>query len=214
MELTMTVEILGPAPDHRAAPQAAIHPLTVRIAHWINAAAMIVMITSGWKIYNASPIFPFLFPEAITLGGWLGGAIQWHFAAMWLLAINGGIYLGYGILSGRLYRKLWPISFRAIVHDVSAAFTAKLSHDDLTTYNSVQKLLYTGVIASAVLVVLSGLAIWKPVQFGPLTRLFGDFDSARVVHFVAMSLIAGFVVIHVVMSLLVPRSLLAMLRGR
>lgn len=210
----MTVEIPGPAPDRRAPPQAAIHPVIVRIAHWINAVAMIVMITSGWKIYNASPIFPFLFPEAVTLGGWLGGAIQWHFAAMWLLAINGGIYLGYGILSGRFSRKLWPIPLRAIAHDVSAALSGKLSHDDLTTYNSVQKLLYTGVIAAAVLAVLSGLAIWKPVQFGPLTRLFGDFDGARVVHFVAMSLIAGFVVIHVVMSLLVPRSLLAMLRGR
>jgi thiosulfate reductase cytochrome b subunit len=210
----VTVEILDDMPDHRATSRVVIHPLIVRISHWINAAAMTLMISSGWQIYNASPIFAFRFPEAVTLGGWLGGALQWHFAAMWLLATNGLVYLVYGITSGRFAGKLWPISFRGIIHDVSAALSGKLSHDNLATYNSVQKLLYIGVIAIAVIAVLSGLAIWKPVQFRFLAGLFGDFDTARVVHFVAMSSIVGFVVVHVAMSLIVPRSLLAMFRGR
>ena len=210
----MSVETLGRAPDHRAASAAPIHPLIVRIAHWINACAMVVMIGSGWQIYNASPIFPFRFPGALTLGGWLGGALQWHFAAMWLLAANGLVYLAYGFFSGRFVRKFLPISFRAIVADLSATLSGKLAHDDLTIYNTVQKLLYAGVIAAGILAVASGLAIWKPVQFGALARLFGDFDIARVVHFFAMSAIVGFLVVHIAMSLLVPRSLLAMLRGR
>lgn len=210
----MSVETLGRTPDHRAAFAAPIHPLIVRIAHWINAVAMVVMIGSGWQIYNASPIFPFRFPGVLTLGGWLGGALQWHFAAMWVLAANGLVYLAYGALSGRFARKFLPISFGAVFQDVAAAFSGKLAHDDLAIYNSVQKLLYAGVIAAGVLAVASGLAIWKPVQFGMLAGLFGDFDTARVIHFIAMSSIVGFLVVHVVMSLLVPRSLLAMLRGR
>lgn len=210
----MSVETLARAPDRRAVAPAPIHPLIVRAAHWINAVAMVVMISSGWQIYNASPIFPFRFPGVSTLGGWLGGALQWHFAAMWVLAANGLVYLAYGLFSGRFVRKFLPISFRAIVADISAAVSGKLAHDDLAIYNSVQKLLYAGVIAAGVLAVASGLAIWKPVQFGALARLFGDFDIARVVHFAAMSVIVGFLVVHVAMSLLVPRSLLAMLRGR
>ena len=210
----MSVERLNHVTDHPAASQPLIHPLIVRVVHWINAIAMIVMISSGWQIYNASPIFPFRFPEALTLGGWLGGALQWHFAAMWLLAMNGLTYMAYGFVSGRFVRKFLPISFRAAVQDVSAAFSGRLTHDDLAVFNSVQRLLYTGVIAAGVLAVLSGLAIWKPVQFGLLARLLGDFDIARVVHFVAMSAIVGFLVVHVVMALLVPRSLLAMFRGR
>lgn len=210
----MPVEELDHSRDHRAAYVAPIHPLIVRITHWINAVAMVVMISSGWQIYNAFPIFPFRFPDPLTLGGWLGGALQWHFAAMWLLAANGLLYLAYGILSGRFFRKFLPISFRSLVLDVSAALSGKLAHEDLAIYNAVQKLLYAGVIAAGVLAVASGLAIWKPVQFGVLARLLGDFDTARVVHFVAMSTIVGFVVVHVAMSVLVPRSLLAMLRGR
>jgi thiosulfate reductase cytochrome b subunit len=210
----MTVEMLEHVPDHRNPSRRLIHPVIVRVAHWVNAIAMIVMITSGWQIYNASPIFLFRFPEALTLGGWLGGALQWHFAAMWLIVTNGAIYLVYGFASGRFARKFLPISLQGFLQDVSAALSGKLAHDDLAVYNSVQKLLYTGVIFAAVVVVMSGLAIWKPVQFGPLARLLGDFDNARVVHFVAMSSIVGFLAVHVAMSLLVPRSLLAMFRGR
>ena len=87
----------------------AIHPLYVRITHWINALAVLVMIGSGWQIYNASPLFPFLFPRSITIGGWLAGALMWHFAAMWVLVINGIVYVTLGIVTGRFRRKLLPI---------------------------------------------------------------------------------------------------------
>ena len=93
-----------------------VHPLIVRITHWINAFAVLVMVASGWKIYNASPLFEsFSFPEGLTLGGWLAGALQWHFAAMWLLALNGLVYVVYGIESGHFRRKLLPISPRAVI---------------------------------------------------------------------------------------------------
>jgi thiosulfate reductase cytochrome b subunit len=199
-----------------AAPavEKAIHPVWVRVTHWINAIAMLVMIGSGWQIYNASPLFNFTFARSITLGGWLGGAIQWHFAAMWVLAINGLVYLTLGFITGRFRRKLLPITPSAILADTRAALTFKLAHDDLSKYNAVQKLLYTGVILAGVIVVLSGLAIWKPVQFQELTTLFGGYDFARYVHFFAMAAIVGFLVIHVALALLVPKSLRAMVTGR
>jgi thiosulfate reductase cytochrome b subunit len=191
-----------------------IHPVWLRVTHWINAIAMLVMIGSGWQIYNASPLFNFTFSRSITLGGWLGGAIQWHFAAMWVLAINGLVYLTLGFVTGRFRRKLLPITPSAILADVKAALTFKLAHDDLSTYNAVQKLLYAGVILAGIIVVLSGLAIWKPVQFQELTTLFGGYNFARYVHFFAMAAIVGFLVVHVALALLVPKSLRAMITGR
>ena len=201
--------------DAAAPPAAAIiHPRWVRITHWINAIAMIVMIGSGWEIYNASPLFPFTFPKSITLGGWLAGALLWHFAAMWLLAINGLIYLSLGFFTGRFRRKLWPIRPAEVIADTKAALTFKLSHDDLSIYNAVQRLLYAGVIVAGVVIVLSGLAIWKPVQLQELTALFGGYEAARYVHFFAMAAIVGFLVIHIVLAIVVPRSLRAMITGR
>src|ERR1044071_1610660 len=161
------------------AAQAAIHPLWVRITHWINVLAMLVMIGSGWEIYNASPLFPFVFPKSITLGGWLAGALLWHFAAMWLLAVNGLIYLVLGIAGGRFRRKLLPIRPGEVLADAKAALRGRLSHDDLSVYNAVQRLLYLGVIVAGVVIVASGLAIWKPVQLQELTWLFGGYDVAR-----------------------------------
>ena len=191
-----------------------IHPLWVRLQHWINAVAMIVMIMSGWRIYNASPLFGFSFPNAITMGGWLGGALLWHFAAMWVLAINGLIYLILGILTGRFRRKLLPISASGVIGDARAALTGRLAHDDLSKYNQVQKLLYTGVILAGIIVVLSGASIWKPVQFQWLTAVFGGYDIARYVHFAAMAAIVGFLVVHVLLAVLVPKSLRAMIVGK
>src|SRR5436305_15058094 len=118
-----------------------IHPAWVRITHWINAVAMLVMIGSGWEIYNASPLFPFAFPPAITLGGWLAGALLWHFAAMWLLAVNGLIYVVLGVATGRFRRMLVPIRPREVLADTKAALARNLSYDDLSIYNAVQKLL-------------------------------------------------------------------------
>ena len=191
-----------------------IHPLWVRLTHWINAIAMILMIASGWEIYNASPLFPFVFPPAITLGGWLAGALLWHFAAMWLLAVNGLVYVALGLATGRFRRKLVPIRPGEVLADAKAALTGKLAHDDLSVYNAVQKLLYVGVILAGIVIILSGLAIWKPVQLQELTAVFGGYDAARYVHFFAMAAIVGFLVVHVVMALLVPKSLRAMITGR
>ncbi len=191
-----------------------IHPWWVRITHWINAVAMVVMIMSGWQIYNASPIFSFEFPSTITLGGWLAGGIMWHFAAMWVLVINGLVYLTLGIATGRFKLKLFPIRLRDVIHDVKEALTFHLLHEDLSVYNSVQRLLYLGVIFAGIVVVLSGLSIWKPAQLQELTALFGGFDNTRIVHFLAMSAIVGFLVVHVLLALLVPKSLRAMIVGR
>jgi thiosulfate reductase cytochrome b subunit len=201
--------------DHAMqAPAKVVQPAWVRVMHWTNAVAMIMMIMSGWQIYNASPLFGFTFSRSITLGGWLGGALLWHFAAMWLLMINGLAYLVTGFATGRFRRKLFPITPTGVLSDLKAALTFKLAHDDLTTYNYVQKLLYAGIILVGVVIVLSGLSIWKPVQLQYLTALFGGYDVARYVHFVCMSLICLFLIVHVALALLVPKSLRAMIIGR
>ena len=192
-----------------------IQPAWVRAMHWANAFAMVLMIMSGWQIYNASPLFDFLkFSKSITLGDWLGGALLWHFAAMWLLMVNGLAYLAVGLATGRFRKKLLPITPTGVVSDVKAALTFKLAHDDLTKYNYIQKLLYAGIIAVGIVIVLSGLSIWKPVQLYWLSALFGGYDIARYVHFVCMSLIVAFLAVHVVLALLVPKSLRAMIIGR
>jgi thiosulfate reductase cytochrome b subunit len=204
------------ASDQRTvtAPAKVIQPAWVRTVHWINAVAMILMIMSGWQIYNASPLFGFSFSGYITLGGWLGGALLWHFAAMWLLMVNGLVYLTLGIATGRFRKKLLPITPHGVISDARAALTGRLSHDDLTRYNYVQKLLYAGIIAVGIVIVLSGLSIWKPVQLQYLTALFGGYDVARYVHFICMSAIVGFLIVHVALALLVPKSLRAMIIGR
>ena len=204
------------ASDERAVPATArvIQPAWVRAAHWINAVAMILMIMSGWRIYNASPLFDFLkFSKTITLGDWLGGALLWHFAAMWLLMVNGLVYVTLGLATGRFRRKLVPISPSGVIADARAALTGKLSHADLSKYNSVQKLLYAGIIVVGVVIVLSGLSIWKPVQLQWLTALFGGYDVARYVHFFCMSAIVAFLIVHVALAVLVPKSLRAMIIG-
>lgn len=192
----------------------AIHPAWLRIMHWLNAVAVIVMVLSGWRIYDASPIFGFSFPPGITLGGWLAGALLWHFAAMWLLAINGVLYLAFNLISGRFARKFFPLRPAEILRDLGAALRGRLAHADLRHYNAVQKLAYLFVMVDIAMLVLSGLVIFKSVQFPLLRELMGGYDTARVVHFVAMSLLVAFFVVHVAMVALVPRTLLAMLRGR
>jgi thiosulfate reductase cytochrome b subunit len=209
---TATAEISDTAPGPALSPP--IHPLWVRVTHWINALAMLVMIGSGWQIYNASPLFAFNFPLQITLGGWLAGALLWHFAAMWVLAINGLVYIVLGLFTGRFRRRLLPIRPSEVVADVKAALIFNLSHQDLAVYNAVQKLLYLGVILAGIVIVLSGLSIWKPVQLQWLTAVFGGYDFARYVHFFAMALIVGFLTVHVALAVIVPRSLRAMVAGR
>ncbi len=200
--------------EHTASPVKVIQPAWVRIVHWINAVAMVLMIMSGWQIYNASPLFDFTFSHSITIGGWLGGALLWHFAAMWLLMVNGLVYLVLGLVTGRFRKKLLPITASGVITDTKAALTGKLSHDDLTRYNYVQKLLYAGIIVVGIVIVLSGFSIWKPVQLQYLTALFGGYDIARYVHFFCMAAIVAFLVVHVALALLVPKSLRAMIIGR
>ena len=191
-----------------------LHPLPVRIMHWINAFAMVIMIMSGWKIYNDDVIFSWLrFPDAITLGTWAQNGLQWHFFGMWIVVLNGLVYLCYGIVSGRFRRKLFPISWHELIATMRDALTFRLKHDDLTHYNAVQKLLYIGIMLVGIVVVLSGLSIWKPVQFSELATLFYDFQTSRLVHFLCMTAIVLFLVLHVTLTLLVPRSFVAMLTG-
>ena len=192
-----------------------VHPLVVRITHWINVLAVLVMLASGWRIYNAAPLFPsFTFPDELTLGGWLAGALQWHFAAMWLLAVNGLVYVVYGTTSGHFRRKLLPIAPRAIWRDIKNALRGRLSHDDLAVYNAAQRAAYIALILSLILLIVSGLAIWKPVQFQELAAIMGGYEGARLLHFFAMVLVVFIVVVHIVMVVLVPRTFPTMITGR
>ena len=211
----MTIEATNPSIAPATAVAPVIHPRWVRVTHWINALAIFMMIGSGWQIYDASPLFRFIyFPPQLALGQWLAGALLWHFAAMWILMINGAVYVTLGIATGRFRRKLLPIRPRAVLDDFLAALRGKLAHDDLSVYNAVQRLLYLGVILAGIIIVLSGLSIWKPVQLKYLTALFGGYDFARYVHFLAMASIVGFLAVHVALALIVPKSLRAMIIGR
>jgi len=191
-----------------------VHPLIVRIAHWLNALAVLIMITSGWKIYNADPQFDFKFPDEVALGGWLAGALQWHFAAMWLFVLNGIVYVTYGILFGHFRRKLLPISPLAVLRDVAAALRGKLGHDDLTVYNAAQRAAYLALILLLIVLVLTGLVLWKPVQFYWFGQFLGDYEGARLLHFFAMAGVAFIVVVHIIMVALVPRTFPSMFTGR
>src|SRR5882762_26881 len=190
-----------------------VHPLVVRVTHWINVVA-VLLIASGWRIYNADPLFAFSFPDELTLGGWLAGALQWHFAAMWLLVLNGLVYVCYGIISGHFRSKLLPISPVAVLRDVRDALRGRLAHDDLSVYNAAQRAAYLALIVALVIMVLSGLALWKPVQLYWLATLMGDYEGARMMHFFAMVAVVLIVIVHVIMVILVPRTFPAMLTGR
>jgi thiosulfate reductase cytochrome b subunit len=191
-----------------------LHPWSVRVMHWTNAVAMIVMITSGWGIYDDDVIIKgFHFDKSLRLGDWAAWSLNWHFAGMWLLVINGLCYLAYGFVTGRLRERLLPIRVADVVHTVRDTLHFKISHEDLTTYNAVQKLLYIVVILAGISQVVTGLAIWKPVQFSGLVSLLGGFQSARILHFAGMAVIVGFLLVHVVLALLVPQTLWAMLTG-
>lgn len=178
--------------------------------HWIGVYAMGCMILSGWEIYNASPDLPFLFPRWACLGGWLGGALAWHLSAMWLLFVDGLAYLTYGFVSGHFRRDLKPPHLAEIGKDIGAALQLRLKHR-MGHYNAVQRLLYAGVIVAIILQVLTGLAIWKPVQFGWLAGLFGGYPIARLIHLATMFAIVTFVAVHVALVAIHPRTLKSMI---
>lgn len=191
-----------------------VHPFWVRLTHWLNALAVLVMVFSGWRIYNASPLLDWVFPKAATLGGWLGGALQWHFAAMWLLGLNGLVYLGLNLATGRVWQRFWPLSARAVLRDAWSAVRGRLRHDVDANYNAVQKFAYLFAMVDLVVLVLSGMVLWKSIQFPLLRELMGGYGGARFVHFAGMALLLAFVFVHLGMVALVPRTLRTMLRGR
>jgi thiosulfate reductase cytochrome b subunit len=202
----------APAPTKDAPPK--LHPWPLRIMHWLNVVAMVMMIPSGWGIYNDNPIFGWLyFSDWLALGSGAAERLLWHFAAMWLLMINGLLYLIYGFATGRFRRKLVPIRVSEFIETVRETLRLKLGHDDITHYNAVQKLMYLVVILAGILQVASGFAIWKPVQFSWLTALFGGFQGARLAHFLGMTIICGFMAVHIALALLVPKTLWAMITG-
>ena len=180
--------------------------------HWIGAYAVICMMLSGWQIYDASPSLPVTVPGWMTLGGWLAGAIAWHLATMWLLIADGVAYLIYGTLTGHLRRVFGRPRPGEVWRDLRLALRFRLAHQ-LGTYNAVQRLLYILVIAAMVLAVTTGFAIWKPVQLGWLAGLFGGYPTARLIHLGLMVAIAAFLVVHVVLVALFPRTLLSMVAG-
>ena len=196
-------------------PKAAVPvPGWLRVTHWLNVVAVTLMVLSGWRIYDASPVFSFRIPPGITLGGWLAGGLQWHFAAMWLLFVNGLFYLGMNIATGRMKTKYLPLSAKELWHDIKQTLRLKLHHDDLSHYNMIQKLSYLFAIAALVMLVLSGLVMWKSVQFPLLRALLGGYDTARIIHFLCMCFIVAFTFVHVIMVAVVPRTLKGMILGR
>ena len=203
-----------------------LHPAALRLMHWTNAIATLLMIGSGWAIYNDNPLISWIrFPQTLILGGdpaiafkqhgdaGFGGALAWHFAAMWLLVLNGITYLIYGVVTGRFKRKLFPIMPKKVLVEVEQAVELKLDHSDITHYNAVQKLLYLGIILVMILQVTAGLAIWKPVQFSGLVAIMGGFQGVRLVHFIGMTLICLFLLVHVALALIVPKTLVAIITG-
>jgi thiosulfate reductase cytochrome b subunit len=191
-----------------------MHPLPLRIMHWINAVTIFIMIGSGWKIYDDDVIFPLLvFPDSLTIGRWAQHGLEWHFFGMWVFICNGLAYLGYGLYTGRYRRMLLPIRLPELISTISASLHFKLAHDDETKYNPVQKLLYIGVILCGIAIAISGLGLWKPVQFAPLVALLGGFQTTRIIHFCCMTAIFGFVLIHVALAILVPKTIVAMVNG-
>ena len=199
-------------PLHHQVNLTVAHPATIRLLHWVWVYAIGCMVFSGWQIYSASPSLPFSFPRWTGLGGWLGGALAWHFSAMWLLAVDGTAYLAYGFISGHFRRDLGIPTPRAVVRDFWSALTFRLGQL-IGHYNAVQRLLYAGVIGALLLQVATGLAIWKPVQLRALVGLFGGYPIARNIHLAIMFLIVAFVIVHIVLVVIFPRTLVSMIVG-
>jgi len=200
--------------DEKRAPRRrgrVIHPWPLRLTHWVNVVAICVMIGSGWQIYDASPLFNFTFPPLLTIGGWLGAGIAWHLAFMWILVGNALVYFIWGAGSGH-FGKFFPISLRDVWPEIFSALKFQLKHER-GVYNAVQKLLYLGVLLTGVLVVISGLAIWKPVQLWFFCNALGGYFAARYVHFFAMAAIVAFIAVHLLQVIAVPKVLPPMITG-
>jgi thiosulfate reductase cytochrome b subunit len=201
----------------------------IRVTHWVNVVAVVVMAGSGMRIFNAHPAFarpgessfplnPWegrAIPAWLTFGGWLGGARHWHFAMMWLLVVNALVYLGFLALHGE-WRDVAPRrgDARAAVEMLRFYLFVRKDHPHQGKHNALQKAAYFAMPILGAILVVSGLAIWKPVTLGALTALFGNYKWARFVHFAAMALLLLLAVVHVVMVFAVdPYSLRAIVTG-
>ena len=208
--------------------QVVLHPAIVRLTHWTWALGVILLIASGLRIFNSEPVFTsyeFYFPVWLTLGGsyadtnrlhndfGLAAALLWHFAAMWLLFVSLIVFLVYGFVSGHFRRKYWPVTPREVLSNIGDFLRGKLGHD-IGARNAVQKLLYAFALIDMLVMILSGLVLWKPVQFQEIGFLMGGYEGARYVHFFGMAGIVGFIIVHIALTLLVPKVLPPMITGR
>ena len=204
-----------------------LHPAVVRLTHWTWALGVILLIMSGMRIYNQEPVFEndWYFPLWMTLGGsyadtnklhndfGLAAALLWHFFAMWLLFLSFVVFVVYGFVSGHFRRKYWPVTPREVLGNIGDFFHGKLGHD-IGVRNAVQKLLYAFALFAMVTMVLSGLVLWKPVQFHTLGLVMGQYEGARYVHFFGLCGIILFLFVHIALTLLVPKVLPPMITGR
>ncbi|MEO5511026.1 MAG: cytochrome b/b6 domain-containing protein, partial [Longimicrobiales bacterium] len=189
------------------------HHWIVRLTHWVNAVALTIMVGSGLRIFNAYPRFarrgesfccyPFEghpFPHWATFGGWLAGARNWHFAMMWVLVVNGLIYLGFVYLHGE-WRDLVPRrgDLRDSWEMIKFYLFVRKRHPHQGKHNALQKGAYFALPLLGTAAVLSGLAIWKPVQLAILTNLLGGYVWARYWHFMTMTAIVALSVVHIFM---------------
>ena len=184
------------------------HPFVVRLAHWVDAVAVIVMITSGLQIFWAFPSFGpkipqnnfFIPPKTLRLGGWLGGGLQWHFTFMWFFVGSGLLYVIYQAVSGHWRQVLFrPRDIKGVWPMVRYYFLFGKKPPVVEAYNPLQKLAYTATIFFGLLSTLTGMVLYKPVQFWWLTAIFGGFRLTRVWHFVSMCGFAAFIPAHLVM---------------
>jgi thiosulfate reductase cytochrome b subunit len=178
------------------------HPFIIRCTHWMNFIALGIMVLSGLRIYNASPLWESVkFPAWMTLGGWLAGARQWHFFGMWLFALNGVIWVVYNLASrhGRRTTLFRPGDLRGVFPMILYYLRIRKEHPPVQKYNALQKGAYTTVPLLALGGLLTGVAIYWPVQFGPVTSIFGGYDTARLWHFIFMAALVLFFAGHLLM---------------
>ena len=177
------------------------HPVFVRVTHWVNFVALAIMVSSGLRIYNASPLFSFGMPSWVTLGGWLAGARMWHFFGMWLFVANGISWVLYNLISrhGRTTTLFNRGDVGGVLPMILYYMRIRKDHPPSRKYNSLQKLAYTTIPIVALGAVTTGVAIYWPVQFGFITSAFGNYDTARVWHFIFMAALVGFFGGHIFM---------------
>jgi thiosulfate reductase cytochrome b subunit len=203
-------------------------PAAIRLAHWLNIPLLLIMAGSGLQILFA---YPYLGPRGalykwyplqgssppawMRFGGWLAGARHWHFAIAWFLILNGAIYLIYQVASGEWRRRTFlPLRDTAGALQMFAYYLRlRKTPPPEDFYNGLQRLAYTSAILFGMVVVLSGLAIYKPVQLWWLTAMFGSYDAARVVHLSCLVLLALFTLMHLVLVALHPRTVITMVTG-